>query len=96
MGGLIENLDRFKVSVSKYLFSPSRSPYHRNVGPDSHLFRRFKEGVDSVWLLGTDSMQAIDIFKEVGFPFRLYHGYCVWVGSLCGRVWLVASMALTS
>lgn len=49
-----------------------------------------------MWLLGTDSMQAIDIFKEVGFPFRLYHGYCVWVGSLCGRVWLVASMALTS
>lgn len=33
--------------------------------PDSDVFSTYKDGVDSVWLLGTDSSQAIDLLREV-------------------------------
>ena len=36
-----------------------------NEDPGFDLFSAYKEGADSVWLLGTDSSTAIDFFIEV-------------------------------
>lgn len=63
----------------------------RTEGPDFDVFSAFKDGVDSVWLLGTDSSKAIDLLREVRFVGeRDNFGYvsCPFSCELCARVWI--------